>query len=704
MNAPNLSKLTLSTSPVSCGTSEESDNAQFTTIVSNELDDKFTRLLCSDLRKQEFLAFLKRAMLECDITVAGGSVLAVAREYFAPEFLQKAQSTYPYPSLQSYIDAMNHDLDLYVPHDKFFDVCDRFRSWKVAENAFIESHGVVTPPYDESFLRRNHIAMIKRFRLYNTSFDIMCVDTVRTTVQHVWNNFDLNVCQVAWRVEDVGGVLTTVMKLLNTTKQSVINATAVLNEEYHEAYWNQNVFIHKRVLKYRNRGYKVVVPSCEHQKCSNTLPSISMYGVLSGPQPIYKTIGRVPVDFGRINITSAADARLVAKALVRTELSKCILRGHFSSDTRMTSLWSDLLRVILNIPLYDWSDVHLTMVESVIDTLAELVVLHTSVGITPNKRKLQADSNVLGVQEYAHAFRPYTTFHIPFQRDSFSWIDDEIYNIAPQMLAIDLRETMRQHGSQLNLTTYPLDASTAKLTRTCFLCEIDAAVRRARKREQLVATQDGVSDYLNALLMITNTIPFDTTNHDVINALVLFGRAIEYAVILTDASARNFNCIQGKGCELVNAFFESLCKGSATSSDPHRGVVPSFTDLFKETIIKVNIVGIELVSKAKSLQDEILRDGPREVRLNVEIKPSLNKMREFVLALANRLIQGMSVGIEYNNLFTGQPDKLFASHRATMLYFRQVIQKWLIPLFCLGIVPQRFSFPPVVTFVRQQNT
>lgn len=181
-------------------------------------------------------------------------------------------------SLLSYInDEPLNDIDVYVPTNQYI----RFLK-KMTEN-LEPSHKIdvlttvdknLVPKYDGSFFKKNKIRIkytftIKSVNRKTINVDVMLIDT---DFIEVVTNFDLTFCEVFFDGK----------KLYTTSAENlkdIRSKKGILKPDYHESYYDQNAFIHGRLLKYQNRGYdisiegnrKTIIKPCKYKNRKKTI-------------------------------------------------------------------------------------------------------------------------------------------------------------------------------------------------------------------------------------------------------------------------------------------------------------------------------------------------------------------------------------------------------------------------------------------------
>ena len=185
----------------------------------------FTQLLATKLPNHDRLRSL---LTETRAVIAGGSVLSAYAGYGMNDF-------------DIYVNASN-SRQLVTGIQAVFSKCHDDDTFKL----------LFAPPYDESFMRKNHINSIIRasYRCagFNgrTEIDIMIIpDNIEIT--KVVTNFDLTFCQIWFDGENV----------LCTNKQHILDKHGKLNDEYLQSYANGNDFIKNRIRKYIYRDFEI---------------------------------------------------------------------------------------------------------------------------------------------------------------------------------------------------------------------------------------------------------------------------------------------------------------------------------------------------------------------------------------------------------------------------------------------------------------
>ncbi len=163
-------------------------------------------------------------LIESEGVIAGSSVLSV------------------YQSFRNGAD----DLDIYNHISKAKILVDFLKSigWKI-----LKYSNYITPEYDESFFKKNHI--LGRFRLTSKTYDhidILIVDD-EYSLESIVQNFDLSVCEI-WYDGN---------KIQASDEDGIRDKVATLRKEYISALLQRNRFTVDRIVKYNNRGFKIKV-------------------------------------------------------------------------------------------------------------------------------------------------------------------------------------------------------------------------------------------------------------------------------------------------------------------------------------------------------------------------------------------------------------------------------------------------------------
>lgn len=197
----------------------------------------FTNLLKAKMSNHEQLSQL---LTETQAVIAGGSVLSVYAGYTMNDF-------------DIYVNASN--ARQLVTGIK--DVFTKSRDFDPSKFTF---DLLFAPPYDESFMRKNHITSIIRAMLgsiysqRHVEIDIMIIpDDIPIT--DVVTNFDLTFCQIWFDGENV----------LCTNKQHILDQHGKLNDDYLQSYVNGNEFIKNRIRKYIFRDFQIDCSGCIQQ-------------------------------------------------------------------------------------------------------------------------------------------------------------------------------------------------------------------------------------------------------------------------------------------------------------------------------------------------------------------------------------------------------------------------------------------------------
>lgn len=185
----------------------------------------FTQILATKVPNHDRLSSL---LTETRAVIAGGSVLSAYAGYEMNDF-------------DIYVNASNAR-QLVTGIQAVFSKCNNHGTF----------HLLFAPPYDESFMRKNHINSIIRASYWcagfnsSTEIDIMIIpDDIEIT--KVVTNFDLTFCQIWFDGENV----------FCTHKQHILDKHGKLNDEYLQSYANGNEFIKNRIRKYIYRDFQI---------------------------------------------------------------------------------------------------------------------------------------------------------------------------------------------------------------------------------------------------------------------------------------------------------------------------------------------------------------------------------------------------------------------------------------------------------------
>ena len=154
-------------------------------------------------------------------------------------------------------DVPINDIDIYVNFNNLKLLLPRLIN--TGYNKVVMNWSYMTPPYDDSFLRQNHI--LGRFPLstmvdrvphdadidqYGLFIDIIVVDPDYEIIPIV-SNFDLTFCEIWYNGDNV----------LATHPRHVMDRRGVIRREYEDKLNTYNMFTCQRVMKYINRGYEI---------------------------------------------------------------------------------------------------------------------------------------------------------------------------------------------------------------------------------------------------------------------------------------------------------------------------------------------------------------------------------------------------------------------------------------------------------------
>lgn len=160
-------------------------------------------------------------------------------------------------SLLSYVnkDPIN-DIDIYVPtkeYVRFLQLITEEEDPFVSDILTVNNHNI-SSKYDESFFKKNKIRIRYTFTIHcandkSINVDVMLIDT---EFLNVVTNFDLTFCEIFFDGQN----------LYTTSEENLENIRfkkGFLKPDYHKAFYQQNIFIHGRIRKYKERGYQVYI-------------------------------------------------------------------------------------------------------------------------------------------------------------------------------------------------------------------------------------------------------------------------------------------------------------------------------------------------------------------------------------------------------------------------------------------------------------
>lgn len=196
----------------------------------------FTQLLATKVSNH---AQLSQLLSETQAVIAGGSVLSAYAGY-----------------------RMN-DFDIYVNASNARQLVTGIKDVFTKSKGFVASGFtfdlLFAPPYDESFMRKNHITSIIRANLRHAVNGFLAIDIMiipdDIPITDVVTNFDLTFCQIWFDGENV----------LCTNKQHILEKHGKLNDEYLQSYANGNEFIKNRIRKYIFRDFQIDYSGCIQQ-------------------------------------------------------------------------------------------------------------------------------------------------------------------------------------------------------------------------------------------------------------------------------------------------------------------------------------------------------------------------------------------------------------------------------------------------------
>jgi hypothetical protein len=141
-----------------------------------------------------------------------------------------------------------NDFDIYVNR------VDSSSILKFFIDGGIISHCHTSSGYCTSFMKRNHIFVRFEIHMGSNTFDLMVVDN-GITLQDVVMNFDLSFCKIWYDpIKGVDG------PGINDAKEK----KGTLSPDYLKTFFSGNIYTHKRILKYMQRGYEVNINAVLH--------------------------------------------------------------------------------------------------------------------------------------------------------------------------------------------------------------------------------------------------------------------------------------------------------------------------------------------------------------------------------------------------------------------------------------------------------
>ncbi len=169
---------------------------------------------------------LNQAIINSEALIAGSSVLF---------------------QYQNFINSDNIDLDTYVHVSKAKTLVDYLINELDYEIGF---SNYITPEYDKSFFKKNHI--LARFRLQHVGrkkyppFDIMIIND-EYSLTDIVSNFDLSICEIWYDGREVHA----------TDIEGINNRVATLKPDYVSSLLTFNKFTINRIQKYEERDFKI---------------------------------------------------------------------------------------------------------------------------------------------------------------------------------------------------------------------------------------------------------------------------------------------------------------------------------------------------------------------------------------------------------------------------------------------------------------
>ena len=201
--------------------------------------------------------------------IAGGFILSSITDFFESSDIDIYVSEKHFNSLITDIKLLGGDIY------QFNDSLDKFISDFNNLTQYTGCKGlIVSSEYDSSFFKKNNIKFKVEVNFKNIKCDIMVVGNNKKVLDIV-KNFDLTCCQLWYNGKTFDG--THIKETLN--KQTYLNADYVMSLIY------GNTFIKKRLDKYTNRGFEVILSSTKYNS-----------------KPIIKTISNIDVYIVKIII------------------------------------------------------------------------------------------------------------------------------------------------------------------------------------------------------------------------------------------------------------------------------------------------------------------------------------------------------------------------------------------------------------------
>jgi len=202
----------------------------------NEAVPRFIQVLTHRLG-EEGATRLCTLLKDTGAIIAGGSVLQAFQDAGGSDAVIKKQ-----------------DIDIYVPvktAKAFFNAFVRDNVLAILNTekvGNIRERSYKSALYCSSFLQKNGIIKVYNYVSKSVEFDVMIVRNRRTPLQVV-NNFDLTFCQIWFDGQTIRA----------SHPEDIKQKSGTLQGEYVDLFLKGNKFLHNRIQKYGERGYKVVL-------------------------------------------------------------------------------------------------------------------------------------------------------------------------------------------------------------------------------------------------------------------------------------------------------------------------------------------------------------------------------------------------------------------------------------------------------------
>lgn len=181
------------------------------------------------------------------------------------------------------LSLINHDYvrdyDLYVHKSCAKDIIRLLLEAKDAEDADLTLQKKFNrPAYDQSFFRKNNILGRLLFKIEKSDtqsilkIDLIIVDD-DTDLIDVVSNFDLTFCEVWYDGKEIYA----------NYPEDVRNKKGSLKPDYVESLSSGNMFILKRMAKYRKRGYTIEISCINNKILIKKKEKLGNSGIITGP-------------------------------------------------------------------------------------------------------------------------------------------------------------------------------------------------------------------------------------------------------------------------------------------------------------------------------------------------------------------------------------------------------------------------------------